>query len=221
MKPRILLSGSADNTNYINAVKNCGGIPHAAYLPQVSTDYDGLILCGGVDIHPSYYHQEIDGTEQIDEQRDAVEFALAKAFIEAGKPVLGICRGLQLLNVYFGGTLIQDLEHASEHTSRADFDLIHRVCAVQGSVVHTLYGESFVVNSSHHQAIGKLGDGLQITMSADNPRVIEGIAHKKLPVLAVQWHPERMCFEKERKDTVDGSALIQYFVDLCKSSSGT
>ena len=217
MKPRILLSASVNNINYINAVAGCGGIPVASYLPDVSTDYDGLILCGGVDIHPNYYHQEIDGTGEIDEARDAVEFALAKAFIEAGKPVLGICRGLQLLNVYFGGTLIQDLKNSCEHTSKADYDLIHKVTAVEGSVVHSLYGNSFVVNSSHHQAIGVLGKGLTVTMTAENPKVIEGIAHKSLPVLAIQWHPERMCFEKERSDTVNGAALIQYFVDLCKT----
>ena len=217
MKPRILLSASANNINYINAVAGCGGIPFASYLPEVNTDFDGLILCGGVDIHPHYYHQEIDGTGEIDEARDAAEFALAKAFIEAGKPVLGICRGLQLLNVYFGGTLIQDLDNANEHTSKADYDLIHPVHAAEGSVVHSLYGSSFVVNSSHHQAIGVLGKGLTVTMTAESPRVIEGIAHETLPVLAVQWHPERMCFEKERSDTVNGAALIQYFVDLCKT----
>ena len=219
MKPRILLSASPNNANYINAVQSCGGTPVAAYLPDLSTDFDGLILCGGVDIHPSYYHQEIDGTGEINGPRDVSEFALAKAFIEAGKPVLGICRGLQLLNVYFGGTLIQDLPNAHEHTSKADYDLIHRVQAVPGSVVHSLYGNSFVVNSSHHQAIGKLGEGLTVTMTAENPKVIEGIAHETLPVLAVQWHPERMCFERERSDTVNGAALIRYFVDLCKTCS--
>ena len=211
MKPRILLSASANNANYINAVQGCGGIPYASYLPEVNTDFDGLILCGGVDIHPSYYHQQIDGTGEIDTNRDICEFALAKAFIEAGKPVLGICRGLQLLNVYFGGTLIQDLENASEHTSRADFDLIHRVHAVQGSVVHRLYGDSFVVNSSHHQAIGILGSDLTVTMTAENPRVIEGFAHNTLPVLAVQWHPERIW------DIEASSAkLFQAFLEACR-----
>ena len=139
MKPRILLSASANNINYINAVAGCGGIPFASYLPEVNTDFDGLILCGGGDIHPHYYHQEIDGSGEIDEARDDAEFALAKAFIEAGKPVLGICRGLQLLNVYFGGTLIQDLDNANEHTSKAGYDLIHPVHAAEGSVVHALF----------------------------------------------------------------------------------
>lgn len=216
MKPRILLSGSSDNTNYINAVNGCGGIPFASYLPEVSLAYDGLILCGGVDIHPKYYNEEIDGSHQIDLERDAVELALAKAYIEAGKPVLGICRGLQLLNVYFGGSLIQDLENANEHASGAEYDLIHAVRAEEGSVVQKLYGDSFVVNSSHHQAIGKLGEGLKVTMRTEDGRVIEGIEHKTLPILAVQWHPERMCFEKERSDTINGSHLIRYFIEMCK-----
>lgn len=217
MKPRILLSGSANNTNYINAVNGCGGIPFASYLPEVSTDFDGLILCGGGDIHPKYYGQEIDGSDHIDLERDAVEMALAKAYIEAGKPVLGICRGLQLLNIYFGGTLIQHLENAREHSSYAEYDLVHNVCAEEGSIVRKLYGDVFCVNSSHHQAIGELGKGLKATMRTEEGRVIEGIEHETLPVFAVQWHPERMCFEKERNDTVNGSELIRYFIEMCKT----
>ena len=216
MKPRILLSGSANNENYINAVNGCGGIPFASYLPEVSLDYDGLILCGGGDIDPKHYGQEIDGSVSIDPERDAVELALAKAYIEAGKPVLGICRGLQLLNVYFGGTLIQHLENYREHTSGADYDLVHNVRAEEGSIAYDLYGANFTVNSSHHQAIGKLGEGLKVTMRTADGKVIEGIEHEAFPVFAVQWHPERMCFEKARRDTVDGSLLIRHFIEMCK-----
>ena len=208
MKPRILLSGSADNTNYINAVNGCGGIPFASYLPEVNTDYDGLILCGGVDIHPSYYHQEIDGTGEIDGPRDVSEFALAKACIEAGKPVLGICRGLQLLNVYFGGTLIQDLPNAHEHTSKADYDLIHAVQAVPGSVVHSLYGDSFVVNSSHHQAVKDVAKGFRVTAKAPDG-TIEAMENADASVLCVQWHPERMQDKQMWKN------LIADFVKRC------
>lgn len=216
MKPRILLSGNANNDNYINAVNGCGGIPFASYLPEVSFDYDGLILCGGGDIEPWRYGQELNGSNTMDPERDAIELALAKAYVEAGKPVLGICRGLQLLNVYFGGTLIQHLDCYREHSSGADHDLAHEVCAERGSVVQKLYGDAFRVNSSHHQAIDKLGEGLKVTMRTADGKVIEGIEHETLPVLAVQWHPERMCFAKAREDTVDGSELIRYFIEMCR-----
>ena len=216
MKPRILLSASSSNENYINAVTKCGGIAHAEYLPKVDLNYDGLILCGGGDIHPEYYGEEIDGSANIDLQRDAAEFALAQAYIDAGKPVLGICRGHQLLNVYFGGTLYQDLENAREHASFAEHDLVHLVHASKDSLFEKLYGSEFTVNSWHHQAVKKVGEGLRATLMSYDGSVVEGIEHESLPVFAVQWHPERMCFEKQRTDTVDGSEVIRHFVRLCK-----
>lgn len=215
MKPRILLSGNKNNDNYINAVTGCGGIPFASYLPEVRLDFDGLILCGGGDIAPERYGEDNKGSYSIDPERDAVELALAKAYISAGKPVLGICRGLQLLNVYFGGSLIQHLDSYREHTSGADYDLAHQVRAEEGSIAHKLYGREFTVNSSHHQAIGTLGEGLKVTMRTTDGKVIEAIEHETLPVFAVQWHPERMCFAKERPDTVNGSALIRHFIEMC------
>ena len=216
MKPRILLSGNANNDNYINALNGCGGVPFASYLPEISLDYDGLILCGGGDIEPWRYGEELNGSNSMDPERDALELALVKAYVEAGKPILGICRGLQMLNVYFGGTLIQHLDCYQEHTSGANFDLAHDVRAEEGSILHNLYGEAFRVNSSHHQAIGKLGEGLKVTMRTADGQVIEGIEHETLPIFAVQWHPERMCFAKEREDTVNGSAVIRYFLEMCK-----
>lgn len=218
MKPKILLSTGTGYNFYVDAVTGCGGIPTPQYLPQPDLSYDGLILCGGGDIHPKYFGEEIDGSRDIDLARDEAEFALAKAYIEAGKPVLGICRGHQLLNVYFGGTLYQDLENAREHSSFADYDLIHPVTAVKGSLLASLFGRSFTVNSSHHQAVKKVGNGLKVTLTTDNHSVVEGIEHESLPILGVQWHPERMCFRKQRSDTADGSEIFKYFIRLCQQN---
>lgn len=219
-QPKILLSGNTKLQYYVDAVAGTGGIAVAKYLPEVDTDYDGLILCGGNDIDPGYYGQEMDGAVNIDYARDAAEFALLKAFIALKKPVMGICRGCQLINIFFGGTLDQDIKNAAEHSSFSDFDLIHRVHAVRGSIAENLYGADFVVNSFHHQAIKCLGNQLKATMRSADHTVIEGFEHESLPVLGLQWHSERMCFTKRRADTVDGALVFDHFVRMCEKQSG-
>ncbi len=215
MAPRILLSVNAKKEFYIDAVNKCGGIAIAKYCPDASTDYDGLILCGGNDINPLYYNEELNGSVDIDVSRDVAEFKLVKAFIAAKKPIMGICRGCQLLNIAFGGTLYQDIPNAKEHCSFSDLDIVHSATATQGSFIHSLYGERFLINSFHHQAINRLGNDLEIVMTASDGKTIEGIKHKELPIFGVQWHPERTCFSKKREDTVDGRALFEYFIKMC------
>lgn len=215
MEPRILLSVNTRKEFYIDAVNNCGGIAIPKYCPDVSIDYDGLILCGGNDINPTYYNEELNGSVDIDDSRDASEYALMKAFIDARKPIMGICRGCQFLNIVFGGTMYQDIPNAKEHSTFSDSDLVHSVTATHGSFIHSLYGEQFMVNSFHHQAIKKLGNNLEVVMTASDGKIIEGIKHKTLPIFGVQWHPERMCFSPKRDDTVDGSALFEYFIKMC------
>lgn len=185
--PKILLStANLPADNYVNAVKIAGGEAVAGYLPRYDDAFDGLILCGGGDVHPSYYGEEIKGSTGIDERRDEAEFTLINAFLDAGKPILGICRGCQVLNVYFGGSLYQHLENAALHSSFSDYDLAHPIRALCGSIA-----EGFcAVNSYHHQAVRKLGKGLVATAFCD--KVIEAVEHEVLPVFGVQFHPERM-----------------------------
>lgn len=217
MEIKILLAANSKYKNYVNAVTECGAIADAQYLPNGNTDYDGLILCGGNDIQPSYYNAEINGSRNFDIERDAAEFTLLKKFLKTGKPILGICRGHQLLNVALGGTLIQDLSNAKDHSSGADYDLTHEVCAKSGSVLEKLYGDRFYVNSAHHQAVKTLGEGLSATLFSDQGKTIEAFEHISKPYLGVQFHPERMCLEFKRSDTVNGLELFKYFISLCKS----
>lgn len=216
-KVKLLLSGKSNIQYYIDAVTAAGGDPTAVYLPEISTDYDGLILCGGGDIDPKYYHQEMNGSGRLDAERDAVEFPLLKAFIDAGKPVLGICRGLQLINVFFGGSLVQDIPEKDLHIKKQDVDSVHPVTATENSLLYNLYGPAFTVNSAHHQVIDKLGDGLVAT-AYWNDTYIEAIEHSSLPIYGVQWHPERMCVSKKRDDTIDGLKTIEWFIDICKKN---
>ena len=139
---------------------------------------------------------------------------MLRAYLDAGKPVLGICRGHQLINVFFGGTLYQHLPEAELHKSHDGKDSVHSIKTVSNSVLAKLYGESFVTNSSHHQAVKKLGEGIRAT-AYWNEQYVEAIEHISYPVLGVQWHPERMCFKHERDDTVCGAEILKYFINLC------
>ena len=216
MKPKILISINKTKELYVDAVTSAGGIAVAEYCPDVSTDYDGLILGGGNDIDPAYYGEEINGAVNFDLQRDAAEFKLAKAFIDAKKPIMGICRGHQLLNVVFGGSLYQDIENAKEHSSFSDYDLIHTVNAKENTFISELYGESFTVNSIHHQAVKELGKDLEVIMTSSDGKTVEGLKHKHLPIFSVQWHPERMCCTRARNDTINGKTIFEYFINMCK-----
>lgn len=213
--PKILLSGKKDITNhesYVNAIKQIGAIAIADYLPKFDNEFDGLVLCGGGDVAPKYYHEEVDGSSNIDVDRDEAEFSLLKSFIEAGKPVFGICRGHQLINVFFGGSLYQDISEAEIHTGFK----AHSITTVPNSVLSDLYGYEFSVNSAHHQAVKKLGKGLRTTALGQG-KYVEAIEHISLPIIGVQWHPERMCFDKKREDTVDGAKIIEHFVNMCRA----
>jgi putative glutamine amidotransferase len=169
---------------------------------------DALVLSGGVDIHPSFYGGQPDYVskpERWREDRDSFEIAVLKRAWKQGKPVLGVCRGLQLINVVCGGTLVQDLgvqgdeTHQNtpvdkEHPDRPT-DKRHGVAIEKDSLLFAIAGAGGEANSAHHQAIDKLGIGLRINCRSDDG-VIEGVewaAPDGRPfMLAVQWHPERM-----------------------------
>ena len=164
-------------------------------------DLDGLVLSGGVDIAPEFYegaigyaHAPMEGWQR---ERDLYEMAVLEAALERGLPVLGVCRGLQLINVVRGGGLVQDLGVGDAvHEAFAGVDRVHGVVFDTGTLLGGIVGvSSGVVNSAHHQAVGRLGEGLKVSCRAEDG-TIEGIewvepAGKGF-LLAVQWHPERM-----------------------------
>lgn len=203
----------ADVIDYSLAIMQLGAQAVVVWDEYEVSEFDGLLLPGGLDIHPSHYGQQDTACGLTDTALDEVQFSAADAFIKAGKPVLGICRGHQLLNVYFGGSLIQDIETAPKHMKIDDQDNVHSTVAED--YIAALYGEMPTVNSSHHQAVDELGKGLLAVQWAQDSTV-EAMRHESLPVISVQWHPERMCFAYAREDTVDGSAVLRYFLDMCQ-----
>jgi len=201
--------------NYCAALEQCGAVPCPGYCPEPDLSCTGLLLCGGGDIDSALYGQEDRGSDPPDRARDLAELALFRAFYEAGRPILGVCRGMQIVNVALGGGMIQDLPPESlPFHGRAGRDLIHSVRAAQGGFLHRLYGPVFPVNSAHHQAVGELGEGLRVAAWAESG-FPEGLEHAARPVLGVQFHPERMSFALRRSDAADGAHIYRYFLDLC------
>ncbi len=146
-------------------------------------DLDGLVLPGGPDINPGWYSEENTACEGMRNSLDYIQFSVLDAFLKTGKPVLGICRGMQLINVYFGGTLNQNIEGHREGR--------HIVENLPGTWCSDILGPSVETNSSHHQSLKEPGDGVVVCARAfDTPGTIEAIRQEHLPVYAVQWHPE-------------------------------
>jgi putative glutamine amidotransferase len=188
---------------YLQGVNLAGGTavllppqnPHAA--DRVLDGLDGLIITGGRDLDPAAYgqqrHPATDEPETANRERDAWEFALVCAAIARGIPLLGICRGAQVINVALGGTLHQHLPDVLGHTRHQQGNAVFSTSSVHtvaGTKLAALIGESSDAQCYHHQAIDRLGDGLIIS-AQDVDGVIEAV---EMPgdnfVLAVQWHPE-------------------------------
>lgn len=220
MKPRILLTASKKiNTSYLTALEAVGAEPTAIYAPKLDTSYDALLLCGGGDIDPARYNQENTASAGIDLIRDEAEFELFNAYLALKKPILGVCRGHQLINVSLGSDLIQHLDNTPMHRSGIeDLYLAHEIEALENSFVGKLYGTKFVANSFHHQAVNLPAKNLRPVAWSEDKKVIEALEHEFLPIISVQWHPERMCCDYLRSDTVNGIGIFEYFIDLCKMS---
>ena len=178
--------------NYHQHVLASGGLPvpipldgdPVRYVPHL----DGVLLTGGADIEPEHYGQVPDGAGSYEPERDDVELALAHGALAANVPILGICRGMQVLNVATGGTLEQDVPPHSCYDDDPDV-AVHRVTFSEHSRLHLLYGASAEVNSLHHQTLDRLGEGITVTGRADDG-VVEAVEMPGRDVLAVQWHPE-------------------------------
>jgi len=181
---------------------------------------DGLVLHGGADVSPRSYGEEpLQERWAGDRIRDEYEIDLVGAFEREGKPVFGVCRGLQLLNVAYGGTLYQDIQtqrpEALVHRNAAIYDHnFHTIDILPGSRLAGLYPElsRVKVNSIHHQAIKDLAAGFVVEAVSNEDGLIEAIRREdasKPYMAAVQWHPE---FHHPLSDTIDDAALLEDFL---------
>ncbi|MER7110426.1 gamma-glutamyl-gamma-aminobutyrate hydrolase family protein [Streptomyces sp. NPDC000229] len=179
---------------YPRLVQAAGGI--AAMLPpdepavaaEAVARLDGLVVAGGADVDPARYGADRDPrTGPAAAERDAWELALIQAALAAGTPVLGVCRGMQLLNVALGGTLVQ---HLDGHTGGVGVFGTHTVKPVPGTRYASLIGEATAVPTYHHQAVDRLGDGLTPAAHAEDGTVEAVELPGERWALGVQWHPE-------------------------------
>ena len=198
------------NNDYVQAVAMAGGIPFI--LPLISDaeavkeqveSMDGLIISGGHDVNPLVYGEEpIAELGFLCPERDAYDLKVIRAAIELDKPVIGICRGLQILNVAFGGTLHQDVSKMAgsriKHLQNAKPDLsTHTVDIIKETKLYDILGESALVNSYHHQAVKEIAPGFMVSARAKDG-VIEAMEKEDGFVLAVQWHPEMIARKDDR-----------------------
>jgi putative glutamine amidotransferase len=209
---------------FIEGIQAANGVPFVFPIssPEDASYYidqvDGLLLAGGQDVSPSLSgeepHLKLQATEPA---RDAFEMALIKEELAQHKPILAICRGMQLLNVMYGGTLYQDLSDYTDlsvqHLQQTYFSTgSHSVTLDPESQLGRIFGESYLVNSYHHQAIKALSDSFQaVAWSKDN--LIEGFESKdtEQSIVAVQWHPELMLKEDTK--------MQRLFTDFVKKAS--
>ena len=186
---------------------------------------DGLILQGGVDVSPQNYGETpIKDTWKGDPKRDLYELRLVEACLKQGKPILGICRGNQVLNVFFGGSLFQDITHLVPGSLvHRDQDLYetnhHGIRFAEGGLLQGLYPglSQVMVNSVHHQAVKDLGKGLRVEAWSTADGVIEGIsAQEGSFCMGLQWHPE---FQDPADATLlNPSKIMETFLIQCKGT---
>ena len=164
------------------------------FCDACAEQYDGLLLPGGGDLHPAHFDQIDRYSSGIEVQLDRMQFYMAESFILSGKPVMGICKGMQLLNVLFGGTLYQDLPAGQKlhhaYDAKQEKDREHGAFISPDFLPDMELERNQRINSAHHQALCRLGDGIKAIQCADDG-IIEGICHEKYPLTGFQWHPER------------------------------
>ncbi len=201
--------------NYCKALEVSGGYPvplNSAQELDRLEEVEGVILPGGADIDPCRYGEENMDSRGVDEVRDELEFEVLCRAVRQKKKVLGICRGHQVINVYFGGSLFQNLPHCEIHERLGTTDLLHGSQVVTESFLYQIYQSDYmVVNSAHHQAVRVLGEGL-IAAQYSEDGLVEAFFHRNLPIYGVQWHPERAMLSYAREGLADGQKLFKFFV---------
>ena len=222
--PLIAIAQNRRMADYVESVRRAGGepvevVPGGEQPEHLLARVDGLMLTGGGDVDPRLYGEVPHATfQEAEEGRDAFEIALSRAAVASGVPFLAICRGMQVLNVAMGGTLVQDIPSqvsgALDHSvPEPRFHIAHEVWISKGSKLSELLadhmedGETCHVNSRHHQSVKQVAKGFEVTATSPDG-VIEAMEKPDSPYcLAVQWHPENFWRTGEFRELFQG--LVQ------------
>jgi len=208
---------------YTCGIEKAGGVP--VIIPYSERPQDlaplldrmgGFLFPGGIDVDPGYYHEKpIPELCQVDGSLDRFQLGILQLVLESKKPILGICRGAQLVNVAMGGSLYQDIGSQCPPPLMGhmdpDKDLEHSVDIEPGSLLYRLFGPCLEVNSRHHQAIKVPARDFFITARATDG-IVEAVQHRCLPIDLVQWHPERMLLKHD--------AILPLFNHFIKNAEG-
>lgn len=224
---------------YIECLHAAGAVPlivpfqnEKENLRVLAEMADGLLLPGGEDVHPRRYGREDihENSGPFSHERDEMEIALAEFFIACGKPIFGICRGAQIVNVALGGTLYQDIQSECGTSLRHEYDEsvskleryvkdVHEVFLLKDTTLADFFGrEKIMTNSLHHQAIRRAAEILRVNAIAEDG-IVEGIESKDMKahwVLGVQWHPETIM-----KEHPEQSVLFEKFTQAAEMTRRT
>jgi len=203
---------------YLTAVEKLGAKGFLSVDPQKLAEADGLILPGsGQDMNPKLWGEKDICSNDINDRLDEAQWELLELARQQGKPVLGICRGMQFINVFYGGTLIQDLPCAAAHKhEKGEPERFHPVLYLPGNPLYDLFGEVSEVNTRHHQGAGLIGAGLETAAlwNDGEDSVAEAVWHDADRMLGVQWHPERMYLYGDENQQKDGEKLLRWWLSL-------
>lgn len=199
---------------YSDRVAAAGGLPilipsvykNKRTLREIAKQIDGLLIPGSRDMDPKYYRQKPHRKlNPMSEERTNAEFIVLEESVKNNVPVLGICGGMQFINVFFGGSLYQDIKSLIPSASNHEKGVMHKITILKHTVLHSIIGKSGIeVNSYHHQAIKKVGGGLVVSAHSGD-KLPEALENDDKNIIAVQWHPEL---------TMDDSSdkLFKYFI---------
>lgn len=208
--------------DYIEAFRQLGAEAFLSLDPKDLTRADGLVLPGSSqDMNPRLWGEKDQCSNDVNDALDESQWRLMDLAVSRRMPVLGICRGMQFINVYFGGTLIQDLPCSSAHKMTVP-EQYHDVMCGENSRLRPLIGEASEVNTRHHQGVGRIGEGLQAdaVWNDGEDAVVEAISHQCDPVLGLQWHPEKMYLYGDEGHRADAERLLRWWLSQVQDGRG-